>query len=392
MAASSRWAATRCLFVLAGVLGLLPVARAADDAPPARAGADKAAQSADKSLVLAGFALGPLHAQCPEAAAALLVAAQQPEEPKEPAPPAPALDDRYRPHVAVAEIVGMGDRITVIAMVERGLQTGLWIGKPVRGPLIDRDKYSGVEHRQPLRGAGGPDGNKWEWQSYCNLILHAREVPREALAKAARHDVFYPNLLAEPDKFGAQPIHLEGRVKRMLKTDAPRILQNDGIRYLYEAWIFPDEKNAGNPYQVVFTELPKNAELGDKVKYYIACDAYFFKILRYEAPDSKDSSKMVRRFAPMLIGRSFSIIDAPKQSDEDSPFAGTLIPAVLILVGVLVVIFFVLTWWFRRGDRKVQARIREARYNEFVEPTDHPVNESSEIKESPARGGSPSGN
>jgi hypothetical protein len=323
--------------------------------------------------------------------AALLVVAQQLEE-KTPAPP--ALDDRHRPHVAVAEIVGIRDGVAAAAMLERGVQTGLWIGKPLRRALIDRDLYSGVEHRQPLRGASGPDGNKWEWQSYCNLILHAREVPRDALAKAARRDVFYPNLLSEPDSFGAQPIHLEGRVKRLLKTDAPLILQKDGIRYLYEAWLFPDEKNAGNPYQVLFTELPKNAELGDKVKYYIACDAYFFKILRYEAPDSKDSTKIVKRLAPMLIGRTFTIIDPPKVSDEDSPFAGMLIPSVMVFAAGLLTIFFLLSWWFRRGDRKVQARIREARYSEFVAPTDdgHPVDESSEIQESRARGGSPSGN
>ena len=54
----------------------------------------------------------------------------------EPDAPPPPLDDRYRPHIAATEVVGIGDPVTIVAMVQRGLQTGVWMGKPPTGPLI----------------------------------------------------------------------------------------------------------------------------------------------------------------------------------------------------------------------------------------------------------------
>jgi hypothetical protein len=386
MAASSRWAAR--LGVLAGALSLLPVARA-DDAPPA--GANKVALP-DKPLALVGFALGPLHAQCPEAVAALLVAAQQPEEPKEAAPPARALDDRYRPHVAVAEIVGMRDGIVAAAMVQRGIQTGVWIGKPSRSVRPDRQQIAGrIEDRVPI------GLNPWERQAYNYLVNHARQVPLGELTQAARHDLVYANLMSEPGQYRGELVHITGRLGRLIKYEAPMGLWNDGIKTLYEGWIYPNEKDASTPYCVVMSEKPVGIELTEKFDRapFVSCDAFFFKIYRYEAKDARDPNKKVRREAPLFIGRTLALATPAKSEDNtDSPLAGTLIPAVLILVAVLIVIFFVLTWWFRRGDRKVQARIREARYNEFVAPTDndHPVNEGSAIQESPARGGNPSGN
>jgi hypothetical protein len=370
-----------CRIWLGGLaLFLASLAQAGDDPLPARA--------AERPLALAGFALGPFNAQRPECLACLLAAAQAADADPQ-APLAPPLDDAIRPQVAVAQIVGAPDSITAAAMFQRGLQVGLWIGKPVRGPLIDRDLLVGIEDRQPLLGY---DKSKYEMPSYCSLIAHAREVSSDALAKVTPRDIFYPNLLGDPDKYRGQPVHIKGRMARLLKIDAPRGLWKEGIRNLYEGYVYPDEATASNPYCMVFTELPKGAELGEKVKYYVECDAYFFKILRYDAPDAKDPNKKVWRNAPMLVGRTFKVIPASQPvaaDDKESPVE----KAVMFFAYAfgLIALIFGLHWWFRRGDKKVQARIWHARYSEFTEPADQDVNTGSPPADT-GREAKPSGN
>lgn len=316
------------------------------------------------------------------------------EEAKEPAAP---LDDRYRPHIAVAEIVGMQDGIAAAAMVQRGLETGLWMGKPVRSARPDKEQITGrCEDRLPLFL------NPWEKQAYNYLVNFARQTPPKELADVARHDVLYSNLMSDPGHYRAEPIHLTGKLGRLIKLDAGPTLANEGIKTLHEAWIYPIDKDASSVYCVVFSEQPADniplAERFDPAPL-VSCDAYFFKILRYEAKDAKDPNKKVRRDAPLLVGRTLAYATtAPKSDEVNSPLTGTLIPAVLIMLGFLIGLFFVLTWWFRRGDKRVQARIREARYSEFIAPTsnDHPVNESTQAPrsgiEQAGGGASPSGN
>jgi len=124
----------------------------------------------------------------------------------------------------------------------------------------------------------------------------------DALAKAARKDVTYAKLMQEPTKFRGEPLHIKGRLRRLIKMDAPKPLLNDGIKVLYEGWIFPESEEGGaNPYCIIFTELPKDVELGERVNYRATCDAYFFKIYRYKAGGDKT------RDAPLLIGRTFAL-------------------------------------------------------------------------------------
>lgn len=289
-------------------------------------------------------------------------AAAQPEAQE--AGPAP-LDDRYRPQVAAAEVVAAGAPLTMVAMLQRGFQAGIWMGKPAKSALVDTGLLVGVEDRKPLQA---PSDNRWEWDSYCNLLLHASETPSSLLAPLARQDVFLPNLIKAPADFRGQPIRIRGRLGRLLKEDAPRRLWQDGLRHVYEGWIYPDENNPYNVYAVFFCEHPKDVQLGEKVNYYVQCDAYFFKILRYEAPDRTDRNKKVRRDAPMFIARDFQLAQPPPPEEFSTPFTGTLIPGVLIGILSLLGLFVAITWFFRRGDRQVQSRIRDARQSEFVPP------------------------
>jgi len=166
--------------------------------------------------------------------------------------------------------------------------------KPV---AADKDLLAGIEDKKPVQGAAD---NKYEYAAYCYLVLHAAEVAPEALAKAARKDLSIAKLMADPAKYRGEPMQIKGRLRRLVKMDAPKGLLNDNIKVLYEGWFFPENEET-TPYCVIFTEIPKGIELGEKTFYRANCDAYFFKIYRYKAVNN------TTRDAPLLIGRTFAL-------------------------------------------------------------------------------------
>lgn len=170
--------------------------------------------------------------------------------------------------------------------------------KKDRPVAADKDLLAGVEDKKPVQGAAE---NKNEYTAYCYLVLHAQEAPAAALAKAARKDVSYAKLMEDPAKYRGEPLALKGRLRRLVKMDAPKGLVNDGIKSLYEGWIFAEDEEGANPYCVIFTEVPQGVELGEKTYYRVTCDAYFFKRYRYKSVNN------TTRDAPLLIGKTFAL-------------------------------------------------------------------------------------
>jgi hypothetical protein len=253
-----------------------------------------------------------------------------------------------------------------MALVTYGLERGAWMVKPRRDARADKELLAGIEDRRPVQGSE----NRYEAAAYSYLIVHANEVPPEELAKVSRRDVFYANVWGDPATYRGEPVHIKGHLRRLIRVDAPPRLWNDGIRNLYEAWIYPDDKDGYNPYTVIFTELPKGAPLGDRVGYDIECDAYFFKLVRYESGKKDDKGRPMRYDAPQFIGRTFQIVPRNEKAAEEASWmpSNVLIPTVATVIGGLLLLFFGLNYWFRRGDQTVQYRIDQARRTEFVAP------------------------
>ena len=173
--------------------------------------------------------------------------------------------------------------------------------KPARNPRIDKDLLAGIEQRRPMQGA-----NRQELLSYNIVVRHAKEVSPKDLARIARKDISYAKLWEDPHRHVGEPVHITGQMMSLVRMDAPRFLQNDGVKTLYEGWVFPNVGDDGdNPYCVVFSELPEKVQTGERVSYRIACDAYFFKLYRYQTKARNKSGEAVHRDAPMFIGRSF---------------------------------------------------------------------------------------
>jgi hypothetical protein len=307
--------------------------------------------------------------------AGLASADEPPVAPPPDVPPPPAfLDDRFRGAIAVAQIVGLKDGSAAVAALQRCSQQGLWAGRPAKDPVIDKELLRGIEHFKPMLG---PDKNRYEYAAYCNMVHHVLDVPSEAVAKIVRNDIFRNNLANSPSRYAGEAMHITGQLTRLTKIEPPFRLQKEGVKTLYEGWIYPDPKEEPSlNYCVVFTDIPPDVKLGDKkLDYFVACDAYFFKIYAYPGRDS--SGKESWLYTPMFMAKTFTLSKpvAKVEKEPDHPFlTHSLIPVVLAVMGGLVVLAFVLTYHFRRGDQKVQARLREARNTEWVAPI---VDESS---------------
>ena len=79
------------------------------------------------------------------------------------------------------------------------------------------------------------------------------------MAKAARPDIQYFQLLEEPSRYRGEIIHISGRLKQLRPHIAPKVLQNDGIGYFFEALIESDVSRSCR-YWVVFTEKPSESQ------------------------------------------------------------------------------------------------------------------------------------
>jgi hypothetical protein len=143
-----------------------------------------------------------------------------------------------------------------------------------------------------------------ETPGYFLLLERVRGTPAADLARAARRDVVYAQLLEDPRRFRGMPIRVEGTARRVLQqpADGSNVFRQSSF---FEAYTFTGDSQ-GFPYILVFEEAPKGLQVGDNVFQRLTFDGYFFKLLAYQAGDG-------RRFAPLLIGRlvSFESDSAP---------------------------------------------------------------------------------
>lgn len=227
--------------------------------------------------------------------------------------------------------------------------------------VVDRSLLMGVEDEKPVQGY---EQNRWEAQSYNYLVAHASRVPLAELMKRGRRDITYVHLFEEPEKYRGQIIHVEGFLRRLIRLDAPKILQNEGIKEIYEGWIF--DKAVNNHYCVIVTEIPEDfarrLQAGEPFNDSVSFYGYFFKKYRYKTAEVDKNKRQIWRDAPLLIGRSFALPPGGL-----SPTA-EMMPILLATIGGTIVLAVFLAWWFRRGDRAVQARLAGTRNTSFVEP------------------------
>lgn len=207
--------------------------------------------------------------------------------------------------------------------------------------------------------------NRQEFEAYNEVLALAHSLPVEKLEKCADRDVTFADLVRDVRKdYQFKLLYFEGRLKRLRKLEPTKDLAEKGVKNLYEGWMFP--KNGSDPMCVLITELP--AGLEPSVEYptpkSVTVAGYSFKLIRYESaePDAKHPGQGRVRRAPLLMAHTFRVLP-DEDTDGGKPWRTGFVPGILGLVGGISAVALGLTWWFRRGDRRVRTELaaRKAR-------------------------------
>jgi hypothetical protein len=213
-----------------------------------------------------------------------------------------------------------------------------------------------------------------ETEAFNEVLIQAHYTSAKAFTEAARRQLTFAQIFAEPKKFRGIPIHIKGDLGRLARHDPPPEAVARGVTDLYEAEIFYDAQGL-NPFVALFTELPPRLRpflgekrLGEK-KIEVSFDGYFFKKFREKAGDSKANTA---RDYPVFIGHSLVIATLPPPAVNDE-WSSHLMVAFVGFVLFVVVGIILLTWWFRRSDERARRRLAAVREAGLVLPGVEPL-------------------
>jgi hypothetical protein len=286
-------------------------------------------------------------------------------------------DPRRAQAAAAAECVLAQDPITMLFLRLRGKQLAVWRElefveetAPALSPELlrsaeARDRKPMVNIRSDLPPEEIPKADKDYIRLYCLALKYAMHTPADAFARSAREQEFvtFAHLVNEPWKFRGKVVHLEGRLRRLRRFDAPSQAQAEGVRYAYEGWIMGPTRGS-TPFCVVVPVLPEGLEPAESMDRYVKFDGYFLNRFKYLSGESKEKESF------LFIGPSVAPTKAPPRAPGSPLIAPWLLYAFVGFLITMVVMILVLSWWFRRGDLKIRARLDElqaARAMEMLE-------------------------
>jgi hypothetical protein len=225
-----------------------------------------------------------------------------------------------------------------------------------------------------------------EMKAYNYVLGFASRQPLERLKQFSAKDVTVANLYHKNihKEYLRELIHVEGKIaliQTMLPTDELKEL--DGIEKLYEVWVYP--RGTDKLTVVVVPELPAGLKVGENQTEWVQYDAYYFKLFHYESRQPKDGAKNPDQkqwqSAPLFLGKTVELLPPPPEAQATTytPWMlGAIIGGLITLAGVA----FVITLWFRRGDR-IHATARQAIESQAdfdsVPDSQGPVNRISEL-------------
>jgi hypothetical protein len=203
--------------------------------------------------------------------------------------------------------------------------------------------------------------------AFLNVLITAHQTPTKAFANGTRKDLGYANLFNETSHHRGEVVHVEGRMRRLIRWDPPAQGVAVGMRDYYEGWIFnPDLYGPNGAVCVIFTELPDGLQPAEKMDRRVAFDGYLFKKYAYKSADARKTTQ--HREAPLLIGHAPVVRDLVGDVEASPTVLFTpLLLGVLIFIGTALALIIFLGWWFGRGDQKVHHRLADAAAQRFVD-------------------------
>jgi hypothetical protein len=210
--------------------------------------------------------------------------------------------------------------------------------------------------------------NREEYLAYNYFVLTARKFTPEQMAKVTRKELTWRILFGkERARYRGQIARVEGRLKRLVWIGSNKSLEGDGVKDLYEAWIFRPNEYYDNPTCVVISELPPGLEPSEDYQKLVSveADGYFFKRYKYRAANDT-------RLAPLVIARTLTVkpaVQLPPDPGEEA-FNHLFLPLFLTMILGMVVVAFLLHRWFRSGDQRSHEQLLRSREPEFIAPTE----------------------
>jgi hypothetical protein len=206
---------------------------------------------------------------------------------------------------------------------------------------------------------------------YTQALVYASRYPESAFAAKAteNQDVTFAHMYHEPWKYRGKVVHIEGHLKILRKWDAPIAAQAEGVRHVYEGWIFTRTRGA-HPVCVLFPVLPDGLKPDEELERWVQFDGYLIAKYRYRAIRGD-------RDTLLLIGPTVKLAAQPPVADKPLVSPALLYGFVgfVVVVGVLVV---GLSWWFRRGDQRVRRHLAEIQAQRSVEMLEKGIDKAKE--------------
>jgi hypothetical protein len=274
------------------------------------------------------------------------------------------------------QVIAARDVWTVLALHIHGFDRDLWDELPLplgKVPLLNAGRLAAVrddrsfttdEHMLPDEL---PPEVREEEALYWQAVRYAAKLPPELFAKAAEPNRYltFGHLYTEPAKYRGRIVHFSGRLVRLKQLDPPTQIQGKGVTALYEAWIFLDQPGT-HPLCVIVPHSPAGVTPGDELKVRVEVDGYFFKRYRYYSGRLDESGNNIPLSTILLIAPTLTPVVS--QASNRPSLAGASFFPWLISFGTAVALFMVgMTWWFRRNDRQVQARLQAVRASRGAE-------------------------
>lgn len=224
--------------------------------------------------------------------------------------------------------------------------------------------------------------NRDEVVAYERLVLHARQFDADVLANSARRDLDL-RLLLGPDKarFRGLLIHLSGSLRMLEQMDLSEGLvgMSPGLEHVHRGWLAVDGyKDDLGPVlcAVDFTQLPAGLTPAASLDRRVTIDGYFFKVMKYDTREpapggvtDKSPDGKVYRLAPLFIGRTLQLQAGAASAPSGSIWAvpGAAVAGSVLLIAAAAGAWFVVSWWLRREDARVRARLQQLRPSAFGE-------------------------
>jgi hypothetical protein len=199
-----------------------------------------------------------------------------------------------------------------------------------------------------------------ELKAYEYVLAFANRQPADRLKKYSTKNVPIENLFRPiRQDYLRELLHIEGKLALVLSMKPTDELNKlDGIEQLYEVWVFP--RGSNKLVCVVVSELPEGVQPGEDFNTWVAFDAYYFKLFHYESRQTKENSedpeKKQWHRAPLFLGKTIEVIPSVQ---NDSTYTPGMLFGVIGGLAALGLAGFLITLWFRRGDRHIRTAARQ---------------------------------